>query len=286
MAFTDSLSLPQKVMVTCLASCCKYLISLQSHKHVLFLKCKLWLPSLCQIEPSMLCYNYMLVCCEYLCYCLSPEVLVWLQYHSQKFRVCSLALENNRSCKYTSNWRALVVTALHFAAWIALLTGQSCNDSIERVCVLSSVGQWPCNNIVLLTSSAWVTEKRLSPELILSHRQCNKVLYKFSASTVFPCHTSYLWERGEETGERDRVWYRHLLAHFWVAGDMLEEVREICHPLEQTSSFYRLLKWLEAVCSVFYGERKRKQLQQTWWFTSCPRHCFWQVVSLGTGKEC
>lgn len=101
------------------------------------------------------------------------------------------------------------------------------------------------------------------------------MVYKFSASTVFPCHTSYLWERGEETGERDRVWYRHLLAHFWVAGDMLEEVREICHPLEQTSSFYRLLKWREAVCSVFHGERKRKRLQQTWWFTSCPCHWFW-----------
>lgn len=35
---------------------------------------------------------------------------------------------------------------------------------------------------------------------------------------------------------------------------------EICCPLEQTSSFYSFLKWLEAVPIGFHGERKRRQL--------------------------
>lgn len=106
MAFTDSLSLLQKVMVTCLASCCKYWFL---YNHIsMFCASDVSSSTLCQREPSMLCYNYVLVCCEYLCYCLSSEVLDWLQYHSQKFRDCSLLLENNRNCKYTSSWRASV----------------------------------------------------------------------------------------------------------------------------------------------------------------------------------
>lgn len=55
--------------------------------------------------------------------------------------------------------------------------------------------------------------------------------------------------------------------------------REIWCPLKQTSSFYLLLKWLEAVPSGFYGEKKSRWLFSRLGSLHHTPVCSWHTVS-------